>query len=143
MTRINIIAVEDLINSHLMAEYHELPRVFTTLNQHLEKGKTLADVRIPVRYTLGAGHMKFFYNKLEFLRQRYYEIYHELLERGVNCDQEKYSMHQRIMCDVERKTKGDQLLWKPTPEEKYLNMARVARRSQDPWVLYEITGEED
>lgn len=36
---------------------------------------------IPEKFTLGAGHCKFFYNKLGYLYSRYMEIYNECKKR--------------------------------------------------------------
>jgi len=61
MTRINCIPVEELHNKHLLVEYRELPRVFTLAHNAIEKGRWES----PAAYVLGAGHVKFFYNKLK------------------------------------------------------------------------------
>jgi len=37
---------------------------------------------IPAVFTLGKGHVKFFYDKLKFLKNRYEQIYHECTLRG-------------------------------------------------------------
>ncbi len=37
---------------------------------------------IPSEFKLGKGHVKFFYNKLDYLRKRYEQIYNECIERG-------------------------------------------------------------
>ena len=54
MTRINCIPVEELHDKHLLAEYRELPRVFS-----LARG----DADIPDTYRMGKGHVTFFYDK--------------------------------------------------------------------------------
>lgn len=77
MTRINLIPVTELSDQHLMAEYRELPRI---VNGVLD-GKFRTDSKIPAHYVLGAGHVKFFTNKLIFLQSRYQKIHKELLYR--------------------------------------------------------------
>jgi deoxyribonuclease (pyrimidine dimer) len=39
-------------------------------------------VNLPERFTLGAGHVKFFYNKLGYLRGRYADLLKECKRRG-------------------------------------------------------------
>ena len=39
---------------------------------------------IPDSFRLGSGHVKFFYDKLLYLKNRYEEIYSECLQRGFN-----------------------------------------------------------
>jgi len=73
MTRINVLPPEELCNQHLLAEYRELPRVF-------KLAREVADA--PEQYTMGAGHVKFFYNKLMFLYLRQRLLWEELNRRG-------------------------------------------------------------
>lgn len=78
MTRINVISPSDLTDQHLLAEYRELPRVFTLARnaQPLNLGF------IPTAYTLGSGHVRFFYPRTGFLARRQEELIRELLDRG-------------------------------------------------------------
>jgi deoxyribonuclease (pyrimidine dimer) len=88
MTRINAnIHPASLLDQHLMAEYRELPMVYAALTRSL-KTKSLTDVlrAIPKEFTLNTGHVKFFYNKLKFLDQRYALLKVELLKRGYTLD---------------------------------------------------------
>lgn len=39
---------------------------------------------IPEEFTLGQGHVKFFYNKLKYLLDRYNALRQEALQRGFN-----------------------------------------------------------
>lgn len=81
MTRINVVPVEELCNQHLMAEFREMTRIPNMLNA----GKLQTEYRdAPTEYTLGAGHVKFFVDKLAFLVKRYDALYKELLSRGYN-----------------------------------------------------------
>lgn len=76
MTRINLLPVTELSDQHLMAEYHELPRI---VNAVLDSRVSVENV--PSKYVLGTGHVKFFSNKLYFLYTRYVKIWNELLYR--------------------------------------------------------------
>lgn len=79
MTRINCVPVEELCREHLIAEYRELPRIFTAAAKAQEKG-TLKN--LPNSYRLGCGHMKFFYDKLEYLAKRHKELIQEMEKRS-------------------------------------------------------------
>lgn len=79
MTRINVVPVKELVDQHLLAEHRELTRIPNCVNS----GK-ISDVGIPSEYTLGTGHVKFFVNKLVWLRKRYDDLHQECLSRGFN-----------------------------------------------------------
>lgn len=78
MTRINVIPPADLTDQHLLAEYRELPRVFTLAAAAAARG----DAPAPAAYTLGAGHVRFFFRRTLYLHRRQAEIIRELLDRG-------------------------------------------------------------
>ena len=78
MTRINVgINPADLTGKHLIAEHREIKRIPNCI----AKGKYNMD-GIPGRFKLGTGHVKFFYNKLKYLKKRYIMLYVECLRRG-------------------------------------------------------------
>jgi len=84
MTRINAsIEPANLCTKHLLAEYHELPRVLTLSERYVSND-------LPKEFTLGKGHVKFFYNKLMFLHIRFTRLAKELKARGINIDMVKY-----------------------------------------------------
>lgn len=80
MTRINAgIEVVELCDAHLLAEHRELPRIPNTI----KSGKAKIDLE-PLKFSLGSGHVKFFYPRLKYLKNRYMSIYTECLKRGFN-----------------------------------------------------------
>ena len=80
MTRINVgIHPSELTRQHLLAEHREIKRIPNSI----KKGKFNLN-GIPNEFKLGAGHVKFFYNKLGYLHQRYELIKTECLKRGYN-----------------------------------------------------------
>ena len=135
MTRINLVEPHQLTDKHLMAEYRELPRIFTAVLKLQAQGKTPADVDIPEHYVLGTGHMKFFYNKIKWLIDRYSNLFQELNSRGFKLDRELYSNVYDSALDIA-------LQWctsyNPKPEDIYLNMVRLCKRSNIPSVIGEI-----
>lgn len=83
MTRINVISPKELTREHLVAEYREITRLPGNLKTSLNrKGKPFKLTEIPTDYTLGKGHVKFFYDKMLFLKQRFESLVNEMLERG-------------------------------------------------------------
>lgn len=81
MTRINVVPPEKLFNLHILAEYRELPRVFTLAAQAAAKGSNWKR-RQPLIYTMGPGHVLFFYDRLRWLAERHKLLVAELLARG-------------------------------------------------------------
>lgn len=80
MTRINAgLAVETLCDQHLLAETRELIRIPNCV----AKGKYNLKGQ-PKEFTLGTNHVKFFYDKLKYLHNRYIELYNECIARGFN-----------------------------------------------------------
>jgi len=74
MTRINgTIPAKKLCDSHLVAEYREILRVFK-LAKRTDKA--------PKEFTLGTGHVLFFYDKLEYAHKRFESLRYEILDRG-------------------------------------------------------------
>lgn len=82
MTRINVIDVTLLLDKHLLAELRELKRIPNTVHS----GTAKLDGIVPTEYVLGTGHVKFFYDKLKFLKIRYEQLYQECINRGFNVE---------------------------------------------------------
>lgn len=80
MTRINVgVLPSELSDKHLLAEHREIKRIPNTI----KSGKAKIE-GIPEKFTLGKGHVKFFYNKLQYLYVRYIALYHECRKRNFN-----------------------------------------------------------
>jgi len=83
MTRINVVPPSELSRQHLIAEYREITRLpgnlYTSMSR---KGKPFNLNEIPTEYTLGKGHVKFFYTKMLFLKKRFESLVYEMLSRG-------------------------------------------------------------
>lgn len=85
MTRINVIAPRELTTKHLVAEYREITRLPNNLKNSLNrKTKPFNLTEIPHNYTLGKGHVKFFYDKMAYLKKRFESLVEEMLNRGYN-----------------------------------------------------------
>ncbi|MFA9499961.1 pyrimidine dimer DNA glycosylase/endonuclease V [Mannheimia sp. E30BD] len=79
MTRINLVPPTELCDQHLLAEHRELTRIPNAV----AKGKFSLKGQ-PEDYKLGEGHVRFFFNKLSFLKKRYDALHEECLARGFN-----------------------------------------------------------
>lgn len=124
MTRINCVPVEELCDKHLGAEYYELPRVITFAERAYERGGCLD---VPNSYRLGEGHMKFFYNKMPWLRNRFQQLYFEMQRRGKNIDEGKYHTVVTRFAKIIASRRQD-FDWEPREEDIALNRARLIAR---------------
>ena len=80
MTRINAgIPPKQLTDKHLIAEHRELKRIPNVVSRGRYNLKTA-----PSEFTLGKGHVSFFYTRLGYLKQRYVELHAECKARGFN-----------------------------------------------------------
>lgn len=145
MTRINLVPPSELADQHLFAEFREMKMVPKSLARSIEAEArqvrrlgmyTDLDVRIsairyllqrlPKEYTLGAGHVSFFYDKAYSLSKRYVAICVELRRRGVAFNADAKLDADRVWSDdPELKLMND---YTPTPEALALNRARIAER---------------
>ncbi|MDP8050951.1 pyrimidine dimer DNA glycosylase/endonuclease V [Pasteurella atlantica] len=115
MTRINLIPPKELCDQHLLAEFRELTRIPNAV----AKGKYNL-VGMPDDYKLGTGHVRFFFNKLTFLKKRYQDLYEECKARGFNV---KYIWSGSLP--------DDESLWLdyiPTVNAIAVNRARIQER---------------
>jgi len=120
MTRINLVHPSELSTKHLVSEYREIVRVFALARaaQH-----SMHHVKQPEVYTLGTGHVKFFYNRLQFISDRYDSLCAEMLARNFKCNRvPKEDLHQGI----ERNMFFNYL---PTEEALRINRERILERS--------------
>lgn len=86
MTRINVVEPSELINKHLMGELHEITRVYGLVrkaqDRKINKYNFKDKIKQPSEYTLGTGHVYFFYDKLSFITERYYALNEEAKRRN-------------------------------------------------------------
>lgn len=104
-----------------MAEYRELPRIFTLVKNAQAKGRRPVDFTVDT-YRLGTGHVTFFYKRLSWLQNRYNELVHELYERG-------YKINPIRVCDLLAGLDHCWFGWyDPTPKALKENRERIAKR---------------
>lgn len=126
MTRINVIPVEELVNKHLVAEIHEITRVYGLVrkaqDRKINKYNFKDKIKQPLAYTMGTGHVYFMYDKLGFITERYYALNQEALKRNFKVNP----------IDRHTLTDGIQSWWfgdyVPTQEAIEINRNRIEER---------------
>ena len=130
MTRINAdLDPKTLHRRHLVAELREITMVPAALRRAL-RTKTKKDIlgSIPQKYTLGAGHVRFFYDKQWFLIRRFLKLTDEMERRGYTPDTLRVMAH--IGFDVEFNND-----WNASHEDNQLVQARINERvAQKPYL---------
>lgn len=91
MTRINSnINPQFLKRLHLIAELREITMISGSLRRSLKtKSKKEVLKNIPKKFTLNSGHVRYFYNKLDFLKNRFNQLADEMEYRGYNPDRNR------------------------------------------------------
>jgi len=120
MTRINCVPVQELSGPHLVAEYRELPRVFALAQKAALRGSFPQ----PAMYTLGKGHLLFFYTRLGYLSRRHMELIEEMQRRGykpafTGLGREDFPSIPNEYWDS----------WEPTAQALELNRKRIKERN--------------
>ena len=123
MTRINVIPVTELTRQHLIAEWRELPRIYALVHKAHTSGKPWTN-RQPKEYTLGTGHVLFFYDKLAWITERHKQLVSEMINRG-------YKPSFTDPVENEWIAKIPSYYWKqwqPTQDAITINMQRINER---------------
>lgn len=116
MTRINCgIPPAELVDKHLIAEHREIKRIPNCI----KKGRYNLTGQ-PDKFTLGTGHVKFFYTRLGYLKKRYESIYKECIKRGFNV-----TYFGDCWQDVPKHLMND---YKPTESDKTIIRQRIKER---------------
>lgn len=91
MTRINAnIDPKELKRAHLIAELREITMVPAALRRSL-RTRNPSDIAasIPKQFTLNAGHVKFHFDKMTFLKRRFESLCVEMERRGYTPDRSR------------------------------------------------------
>lgn len=120
MTRINVVPPAELSRQHLVAEYRELPRVFGLARNAAAAGR---NPDAPARYTLGAGHVLFFYTRLGWLVDRQKSLIAEMIRRGYH---PTHTDTTDLLDGIPQAWVGQ---WAPTDDAMAINRARIAERN--------------
>lgn len=131
MTRINVVPVQELHKKHLMGELHEITRVFGLVrklkDRKINRFNFQEKVNPPKEYTLGSGHVKFFYDKLGFVYNRYQELQQEAIRRGINANNIE---RDSLFDGIDSFYGGD---YTPTEDAIAINRQRLIERTKPEW----------
>lgn len=128
MTRINLVKPEILTKIHLVAEYKELTQVIYPMTRTASKG-SLHTVKIPEKFCLNGGHVKFFYDKGFYLERRFRALYDEMKIRGMKLDNENYNTRlQKIQNSFPKQWYND---WKPDQDAYDIIIERIITRIKE------------
>lgn len=126
MTRINTYHPQFLSNSHLIAEYRELPRI----PNRVASGKPYPN--IPNSYRLGTGHESFFGDKIDWLHSRHLQILAEMQRRTLlypNRFSGNYAIDIEETCrEVQVERPDLYKWWTPCTTDMLINLERVIER---------------
>lgn len=124
MTRINTIPPEKLTDQHLFIEFREITRV-ATLARPLARNERVAE------YTMGTGHVKFFYDKGTYLVKRLVELQAELDKRGsVSYTPKEYKQHANGLNND----------WQPDSKAHLTNLIRLDAKVRERPDFYRFYG---
>ena len=109
---------QELPDKLLLAEHREITRIPNAV-----KNKRAKLTDIPEVFTLGSGHVKFFYTKLLYLKNRYASLYQECLKRQFKITDKSNSFNElptSVMAD-----------YVPTPRDRQLLIERITSKGFD------------
>lgn len=116
MTRINVgVDPSELNTKMLIAEHREIKRI-----PNVVKSGRFNMENQPKEFTLGTGHVKFFYDKIGFLKERYVRIHEECIKRGFDVTNFINSFE-----DIPSNLMGS---YNPTQKDRELILNRISER---------------
>lgn len=122
MTRVNLVKPQELHYKHLVAEFRENPRIFGLVRKAQGRGLTPDTMVTPAVYTLGPGHCRWFYPRLNFLRIRQELLIAEMLWRGYR---PAHTDVEELVAGIDDHWFGD---WTPDETAVAVSRARLQER---------------
>lgn len=126
MTRINTVQPQELNNKMLMGELHEITRIYNLVRKAQDRGINQHNykhmLKQPSEYTLGTGHVKFFFSRLDYITKRYYALNAEAKQRGYNVNPIN---EQDLVKGIDKWWFGS---YTPTKDSIKINRQRIAER---------------
>lgn len=133
MTRINTVEPSLLTDQHLLAEIRELPRGISYIEQCLLKK---IKPSVPSEYTLGQGHVKFFYDKAGYLVDRQEKLLSEWRKRGYSINFDLKELEARVAALPSEVFKD----FSPSKRDVELNIERLIERMNEKPAFYKHYG---
>ena len=123
MVRVNLVNPKFLTDQHLIAEYAEMLMLITYIKQFPE------NKNIPEKFTLKTGHMRFFKDKVLYLKKRHAQIREEMKKRG-------FIPKRTISLSGVKKNLMNN--WKPNPQDLQLIKIRIKQKilMKPEWYRY-------
>jgi len=113
MVRVNLIDPKVLADQHLIAEYDEILMLLGYVKRYPDADD------IPEKYCLGKGHIRFFKDKLLYLKKRHETIKKEMVKRGFR---PKKSINLNLFS---KSLRND---WKPEKKDKEIIKRRLIEK---------------
>lgn len=127
MVRVNLINPKYLADQHLIAEYDEILMLLGYVRRY-----PLVDDTIPKGYVLGKGHIKFFKNKLSYLKKRHEAVKAEMTKR-------RFKTNKTLNLEgFDKKLLND---WKPKKDDLKLIKTRLIEKINLKPEYYRYYGE--
>ena len=128
MTRINTVPPRALSDAHVLVEIHEIPRVPTLALKRLRNNRPIDQG--DRSYTLGPGHVTFFYDKIAYLRRRLDELCDEAERRGFS-DKRRIDDGRWAECQSFQECWND---WNPDKDAIEHNLQRLNEKIESSTV---------
>lgn len=135
--RINVVPVKELMDQHLVAEYREIKMLPKMLVRSLKSKNGVDFDALPKSYTMGKGHGKFFYNKLEFIQARFKMLLVEMVARGFSINSDKLFMDN---FDYSALSSVQNVSYIPCDIHIEINRARINQRISERANFYRYYG---
>ena len=135
MTRVNLVEPESLADQHLFAEWREIKMVPAALRRSLKTRSTNDILRnIPKTFVLNTGHVTFFFDKMNFLYDRYVALTEELENRNYNLTM--HDMDNIFYADIP--DEFAEVEWEPSTHEINTSVERLLLRLNErpDWYKY-------
>jgi len=110
MVRVNLVNPKKLADQHLIAEYNEILMLIAYIRNYPELES------VPKRYCLGKGHMKFFKDKVLYLKNRHESLKREMKKRGFQANK---------IVNLKGFEKNNLLNWNPKKEDINIITKRI------------------
>ena len=130
MTRVNAnIPMHKLSDQLLLNELGEITRILYNVEQRINKEQDFNN--IPESFTLGKGHMTFFYDKCKFIFARYLKLRGHYFNRNGKDYSEEHLIETLSRCEFIKVLKPELYNdWVATSQDNKIVLDRIYERSK-------------
>lgn len=137
--RINVINPNYLSDQHLLAEYREIKMLPKMLHRSINSKKGIFYHEIPKEYKLNKGHGLFFYNKLQYIYNRFDLLLSEMRHRSFETNFDVLIPDNQISFDLEQIPFVWED-WRPNKQAIKINVERILLRINEKYDWYKMEG---